>query len=72
MMLMCNPQTLHNQMIEYFDDATMGNCVIILASKVREILKTSCSHIKKMLSHEKNMCGCETCTMFDDMHECLA
>jgi hypothetical protein len=71
MMLMCNPRVLHNHMIEHFDGSTDGNRVIILESKVREILKTSCSHVKKMSSREKLMCGCETCIIFEDMHECL-
>ena len=71
MMLMCNPRVLHNHMIQHFDEATEGNRVIISEKKVREILKTSCSHIKKMSSREKLMCRCETCIIFDDMHECL-
>jgi hypothetical protein len=71
MMLMCNPRVLHNHMIEHFDGATEGNCVLILENKLRELLKLSCSHIKKMSSREKMMCGCETCIIFNDMHECL-
>jgi hypothetical protein len=58
-------------MIEHFDNATKGNCVIISEKKVREILKTSCSCIKKMSAHEKLMCGCETLIIFDNMHKCL-
>jgi hypothetical protein len=58
-------------MIEHFDDATESNRVIISETKVREILKMSCCHVKKMSSREKLMCGCETCIIFDDMHECL-
>ncbi len=71
MMLMCNPRVLHNHMIQHFDEATEGNHVVISEMKVREILKTSCSHVKKMSSREKLMCGCETCIILDDMHECL-
>ena len=70
-MLMCNPHILHNHMIEYFEDATDGNRVLILESKVREILKTSCSHVKKMSAREKIKGGCKTCGIFDDMHKCL-
>ena len=70
MMLMCNPRILHNHMIEHFEDATEGNRVVISESKVRQILKTSCSHVKKMSAREKLMCGCETCVIFDDIHEC--
>jgi hypothetical protein len=58
-------------MIEHFDNATEGNRVIILESKVREIPEMSCSHVKKMSSREKLMCGCATCKIFNDMHECL-
>ena len=71
MMLMCNPRILHNHMIKDFNHATKGNRVIISEAKLREILKTSCCHVKKMSSREKLMCGCETCIIFDDMHECL-
>jgi hypothetical protein len=71
MMLMCNPQILHNHMIKDFNDATEGNRVIISEAKLREILKTSCCHVKKMSSREKLMCGYETCIIFDGMHECL-
>ncbi len=53
MMLMCNPRILHNHMIEHFDRATKGNCVIILETKLREILMTSCCHIKKMSARKK-------------------
>jgi hypothetical protein len=60
MMLMCNPQILHNHMIEHFDRATEGNRVLISEKKLREILKTSCCHVKKMSAREKLMCGCET------------
>jgi hypothetical protein len=58
-------------MIEQFDRASKGNHVIISETKLREILKTSCCHIKKMSAREKLMCGCETCIIFDDMHKCL-
>jgi hypothetical protein len=71
MIMMCNPRELHNHMIQNFDDATEGNQVIISESKIRELLKTSCCHVKKMSTREKLMCGCETCIIFDDMHECL-
>jgi hypothetical protein len=71
MMLMCNPGILHNHMIKDFNDATEGNHVLVLETKVRETLKTSCCHVKKMSSREKLMCGCETCIIFDDMHKCL-
>jgi hypothetical protein len=50
---MCNPQILHNHMIKQFDNATTGNQVIISETKLREILKTSCCHVKKM-SARKN------------------
>ena len=52
MMLMCNPCILHNHMIEHFEDATEGNCVVISESKLRDILKTLCSHVKKMSARE--------------------
>ena len=71
MMLMCSPHILHNHMIEHFEDATEGNCVLISEKKVREILKTLCSHVKKMSAREKLMCGCKTCVFFDDILECL-
>ena len=71
MMLMCNPRILHNHMIEHFEDATEGNREVISESKLRDILKTSCSHVKKMSAREKLMCGCETCVIFEDIHECL-
>ena len=71
MMLMCNPRILHNHMIEHFEDATEGNRVVISESKLRDILKTSCSHVKKMSAREKLMCGCETCVIFEDIHKCL-
>jgi hypothetical protein len=71
MMLMCNPRILHNYMIKNFGNATESNRVIISETKVREILKTSCCHVKKLSAGEKLMCGCETCIIFDDMHECL-
>ena len=71
MMLMCNPRILHNHMIEHFEDATEGNRVVISESKLRDILKTSCSHVKKMSAREKLMCGCKTCVIFEDIHECL-
>jgi hypothetical protein len=71
MMLMCNPCILHNHMIEHFNYATEGNCVLISEAKVRQILKTSCCHIKKMFARKKLMCGCETCIIFDDIQECL-
>ena len=61
MMLMCSPRILHNHMIEHVEDATEGNCVLISEKKVREILKTLCSHVKKMSAREKLMCGCKTC-----------
>jgi hypothetical protein len=70
-MLMCNPQILHNHMIEHFDDATEGKHEIISESKVREILKTSCSCVKKMSSCKKLMCICETFIIFDHKHVCL-
>ncbi len=70
-MLVHNPRLLHNHMIEHFDDATEGNRVLISETKIREFLKTSCSHIKKMSAREKIMCGCKNCILFDDMHECL-
>jgi hypothetical protein len=53
MMLMCNPRVLHIHMIEHFDDATEGNRVLISKTNIRELLKTSCSHIKKMSAREK-------------------
>jgi hypothetical protein len=71
MMLMCNPHILHNHMIKHFEDATEGNRVLILESKLREILKTSCSHVKKMSAREKLMCGCKNCVIFDDIRKCL-
>ena len=71
MMLMCNPRVLHIHMIEHFDDATEGNRVLISETKIRELLKTSCSQIKKMSAREKIMCACENCILIDDMHECL-
>ena len=71
MMLMCNPRVLHNHMIETFDDATEGNKVLISEMKIRDLLKTSCSHIKKISAHERIMCGCKTCIIFNDMLECL-
>jgi hypothetical protein len=58
-------------MIEHFDRATKGNRVIILETKLREILKTSCCHVKKISAREKLMCRCETCIIFNDMHDCL-
>jgi hypothetical protein len=58
-------------MIEHFDRANEGKRVLILETKLREILKTSCCHIKKMSAREKLMCGCETCIIFNYMHECL-
>jgi hypothetical protein len=71
-MLKCNPRQLHNHMIESFEDAIgKDNTVIVSESKLRDILKTSCSHVKKMTAREKLMCGCETCIIFDDMHQCL-
>ncbi len=33
MMMMCNPQMLHNHMIEHFEDATEGNRVVISDQK---------------------------------------
>ena len=72
MMLKCNPRQLHNHMIESFEDAIgEDNTVIVSESKLRDILKTSCSHVKKMTAREKLMCGCETCIIFNDMHQCL-
>jgi hypothetical protein len=71
MMPMCNPRIPHNHKIEHFANATDGNHVIISKTKVREILKTSCCHVKKMTAREKLMCGCETCINFDDIYECL-
>ena len=71
MMLMCNPRILHNHMIKQFEEATDGNRVLISESKVRDILKTLCSHVKKMSAREKIMCKCKTCVIFDDIHECL-
>ena len=59
-------------MIESFEDAIgADNTVIVSESKLRDILKTSCSHVKKMTARKKLMCGCETCIIFDDMHQCL-
>ncbi len=71
MMQMCNPRVLHNHMIEHFDDATEGNHVLISETKIRELLKTLCSHIKKMSACEKIMCGGENCIVFNDIHKCL-
>ncbi len=71
MMLMCNPRVLHNHMIEHFEDATDGDRVLISESKLRGLLRTSCSRIKKMSAREKIMCGCELCIIFDDIHACL-
>ena len=71
MMLMCNPRVLHNHMIEHFDDATEGNRILISEMKMRKLLKTSCSYIKKMSAREKIMCGCKHCIIFNDMHKCL-
>jgi hypothetical protein len=48
MYLRGNPCTLHNHMIDTFDLAIQDGLVIISESKIRELLKTSCSHIKKM------------------------
>ena len=59
-------------MIESFEDAIgKGNTVIVSESKLRDILKTSCFQVKKMTAREKLMCECETCIIFDDMHQCL-
>jgi hypothetical protein len=72
MMLKCNPRQLHNHMIESFENAIgKGNTVIVSESKLKDILRTSCSHVKKMTAREKLMCGCKTCIIFDDMHQCL-
>jgi hypothetical protein len=70
MMLLCNPRMLHNHMIETFGRALDGDKVIVSESK-RQLLKTSCSYIKKMTACQKMMCGCETCIIFDDIQHCL-
>ena len=67
MMLLCNPRMLHNHMIETFGGALDGDKVITSESKLRQLLKTSCSHIKKMTARQKMMCECETCIIFDDI-----
>jgi hypothetical protein len=67
----CNPRELHNHMISDFIGATDGDRVLISESKIREILKTSCCHIKMMADRQKMMCRCETCIIFDDIQRCL-
>ncbi len=66
----CNPRELHNHMIVDFDRATDGDQVLISESKIRQILKTSCCHIKMMFDRQKFMCGCKTCIIFDDIQRC--
>ncbi len=70
-MLLCNPRMLHNHMIEMFGRALDRDKVIVSKSKLRQLLKMSCSHIKKMIACQKMMCGCETCIIFDDIQHCV-
>ena len=45
--------------------------VIISESYLREVLLKSCSHIKCWTQQEKLMCGCEICTLFEEIHKFL-
>jgi hypothetical protein len=67
----CNPRELHNHMIVDFDWAMDGDQVLISESKIRQILKTSCCHIKMMSDRQKMMCGCKTCIIFDNIQRCV-
>ena len=64
LLMTCNPRELHNHMISDFDGATDGNKVLISELKIRQILKSSCCHIKMMSNRQKMMCRCETCIIF--------
>jgi hypothetical protein len=69
MYLRGNPRTLHDHMINFFDLAFDNGIVIISESKIRQLLNTSCSHIRKMTERQKMMCGCETCIIVDGMQQ---
>ena len=71
LLMTCNPRELHNRMISDVVGATDGDKVLISKSKIRQILKSSCCHIKMMMNRQKMMCGCETCIIFDDIHRCV-
>jgi hypothetical protein len=67
LLMACNPRELHNFMISGFDGARDGDKVLISKFKVRQILNTSCCHIKMMTDRQKMMCGCEACIILDDI-----
>jgi len=64
-LLVC-PRELHNFMIKDFPFAMEGDKVLVTENKIRKLLKTSCSHVKKFTLRDKRMCGCHACTIFED------
>ena len=70
-MMVC-PRELHNFMLKDFPDAIVeGNKVLVSEDRIRKLLKTSCSHVKKFTKRDKEMCGCHWCIIFEDIHKCL-
>ena len=68
-LLVC-PRELHNFMIKDFPFAMEGDKVLVTENKIRKLLKTSCSHVKKFTLRDKRMCGCHACTIFEDIFTC--
>ena len=57
-------------MIKDFPFAMEGDKVLVTENKIRKLLKTSCSHVKKFTLRDKRMCGCHACTIFEDIFTC--
>jgi len=71
MMMVCNPRELHNHMISELLSAVDGNQVLISENMLQKLLNTSICHVKMMTNVQKEMCGCQTCVMFDEMQRSL-
>ena len=70
-LLTVSPRILHQFMMEDFPPSVVNDKVIITESQLRKTLKRSCSHVKRWTKREKQICGCEICTLFEDVHGLL-
>ena len=52
------------------EEATEGNKIRISEEKLRNLLKTSLSHVKKVIKRDKLVCGCHHCILFEDIFNC--
>jgi hypothetical protein len=69
MFLMSSYQELHFYMIDYYPGMVLDyNIVLFSESSLRKLMP---KHIKKVGERYKQMCGCQTCIIFEDMYSCV-